>query len=179
MIISLQPERRFLSALRLFYTETEAERVEELTPKQERFCAEYLVDYNATQAAIRAGYSEKTAGSAGNRLLKNVDVLARVRAMQKEKTDKLCVTSDFVVMKLIETLEQCMSAVPVMEWNAEERQKTPTGEYQFDSRGATKCLELIGRHLGMFEDKVNVSASVNAGRLDEVIAQLRGDDPDA
>ena len=147
-----------------------------LTPKQERFCAEYLVDYNATQAAVRAGYSEKTAGSAGNRLLKNVDVLARVRAMQKEKIEKLCVTSDFVVMKLIETLEQCMSAVPVMEWSAEEHRKIPTGEYQFDSRGAAKCLELIGRHLGMFEDKVNVSASVNAGRLDEITAQLHGDD---
>ena len=126
-----------------------------LTPKQERFCAEYLVDYNATQAAVRAGYSEKTAGSAGNRLLKNV------------------------VMKLIETLEQCMSAVPVMEWSAEEHRKIPTGEYQFDSRGAAKCLELIGRHLGMFEDKVNVSASVNAGRLDEIIAQLHGDDRNA
>lgn len=153
--------------------------MKDLTPKQERFCAEYLMDYNATQAAIRAGYSEKTAGSAGNRLLKNVDVLARVRAMQKEKIDKLCVTSEFVVIKLIETLEQCMAAVPVMVWNAEEHQKTPTGEYQFDSKGATKCLELIGRHLGMFEDKVNVNANVNTGQLDKVIAQLRGDDRDA
>lgn len=153
--------------------------MEKLTPKQERFCAEYLVDYNATQAAIRAGYSAKTAGSAGNRLLKNVEVLARVRAMQKEKIDKLCVTSDYVVMKLIETLEHCMAAVPVMEWNAEEHKKMPTGEYQFDSKGATKCLELIGKHLGMFEDKVNVNASVNTGQLDKVIAQLRGDDRDA
>ena len=152
--------------------------MEKLTPKQERFCAEYLVDYNATQAAIRAGYSAKTAGSAGNRLLKNVEVLTCVRAMQKEKIDKLCVTSDYVVLKLIETLECCMAAVPVMEWSSEEHKKIPTGEYQFDSKGATKCLELIGKHLGMFEDKVNVNASVNTGQLDKVIAQLRGDEQD-
>lgn len=153
--------------------------MEKLTPKQERFCAEYLIDYNATQAAIRAGYSENAAGSQGSRMLKNANVLARVREIQRDKIEKLCVTSDFVVMKLIETLERCMAAVPVMEWNSEEHKKMPTGEYQFDSKGATKCLELIGKHLGMFEDKINVNASVNAGKLDQVIAQLRGNDRDA
>lgn len=162
----------------LFGFQNGGEQVGALTPKQERFCAEYLVDYNATQAAIRAGYSEKTAGSAASRMLKNVEVLARVREMQKDKIEKLCVTSDFVVMKLLETLAQCMAAVPVMEWSAEEHKKVPSGEFQFDSRGATKCLELIGKHLGMFEDKVNVNASVNTGRLDQILAQLRGDTPD-
>ena len=57
----------------LFYTERGEDAV---TPKQKRFCDEYLIDTNATQAAIRAGYSEKTAYSIGQRLLKDVEVSA-------------------------------------------------------------------------------------------------------
>ena len=49
-----------------------------LTPKQERFVEEYLIDLNATQAAIRAGYSAKTAEAQGSRLLSNVNVSALV-----------------------------------------------------------------------------------------------------
>ena len=51
-----------------------------MTPKQQRFIDEYLIDLNATQAAIRAGYSEKTAYSMGSRLLKNVEIQARLHA---------------------------------------------------------------------------------------------------
>lgn len=55
-----------------------------LTPKQERFCVEYLVDYNATQAAIRAGYSAKTARSQGQRMLTNVDIKSKIDELREE-----------------------------------------------------------------------------------------------
>lgn len=53
-----------------------------MTPRQEKFCVEYLIDLNATQAAIRAGYSEKTAYSMGQRLLKNVEIKSRIKELQ-------------------------------------------------------------------------------------------------
>lgn len=53
-----------------------------MTPRQEKFCIEYLIDLNATQAAIRAGYSEKTAYSMGQRLLKNVEIKSRIKELQ-------------------------------------------------------------------------------------------------
>ncbi len=61
-----------------------------MTPKQQRFAEEYVVDHNATQAAIRAGYSERTAKQQGSRLLTNVDVIEAVRAKEarlRRKTD--------------------------------------------------------------------------------------------
>lgn len=150
----------------------------ELTLKQERFCVEYLVDYNATQAAIRAGYGEKSAGNQAHRLMKNDEVLARVRELQAEKVERLCITTDNVVLRLVDTLDKCMRPIPVTEWDYEEKKMVPTGEYTFDSRGATKCLELLGKHLGMFEEKVNLNAKLNTGQLDKVLAQLGGDPKD-
>ena len=55
---------------------------EELTAKEERFCQEYIIDYNATKAAIRAGYKEKSAAVQGSRLLKNDNVLAYIAERQ-------------------------------------------------------------------------------------------------
>jgi phage terminase small subunit len=71
-----------------------------LTPKQERFVAEYLIDLNATQAAIRAGYSAKTAQEQGSRLLSNVMVAGAVKAKQARLADKYEVTADRVVREL-------------------------------------------------------------------------------
>lgn len=71
-----------------------------LTPKQERFVAEYLLDLNATQAAIRAGYSERTAYSQGQRLLKNVEVQEAIAKGQQKTADKLEVTKERIVEEL-------------------------------------------------------------------------------
>ncbi len=71
-----------------------------LTPKQERFVAEYLIDLNATQAAIRAGYSEKTAQQQGSRLLLNVVVQEAISKGQNKTAEKLEVTKDRIVEEL-------------------------------------------------------------------------------
>ncbi len=71
-----------------------------LTPKQERFVAEYLVDLNATQAAIRAGYSAKTAYSIGQRLLKHVEVAAAIEARKAKAVAKTGITADRVLAEL-------------------------------------------------------------------------------
>ena len=130
-----------------------------LSAKVERFCLEYVVDYNGTQAAIRAGYSDKSAYSQANRMLKNADVLARIRALQEEQAKRLSLNSDMVVAKIMETYSRCMQAEPVMEWDYMAKEYKPTGEYTFDSKGALRALELLGKHIGMFVDKHEVEVT--------------------
>lgn len=140
-----------------------------MTAKQERFCSEYIIDYNGTQAAIRAGYSEKNAATQAGRMLRNAEVLARVRELQRQQVERLAVSADFVVLRLLDTLEKCSKPVPVLDASG-----NPTGEYIFDSKGALRALELLGKHLGMFEDRLKVSGQLNTGKLDSILEQLHG-----
>lgn len=70
-----------------------------LTPKQARFVEEYLVDLNATQSAIRAGYSAKTAGQAGERLLRNVEIAAALQEAQAKRSERTEITQDMVLQR--------------------------------------------------------------------------------
>ena len=124
-----------------------------LNDKQKLFCLEYTVNYDATEAAIKAGYSKKTAKTQGSRLLKNPQVLDYVRKIQKDQAERLCVTSDWVVMQLVEVYKRCMQQEEVLIWDSDTKQKVPSGEYVFDSKGALNALEKIGKHLGMFSSK--------------------------
>jgi phage terminase small subunit len=72
----------------------------ELTLKQERFIEEYLIDLNATQAAIRAGYSEKTARSQGQRLLTNVDIQEAIQKAMNKRSKRTEITQDRVLQEL-------------------------------------------------------------------------------
>lgn len=137
-----------------------------MTDKQINFCREYVKDYNGTQAAIRAGYSEKTAAVKASQLLKNKDILNTIKQFQKELVESSCLTEEKVIAKVEEILDRCMSAEPVMEWNYEEHRYEPTGEYQFDSKGALKAIEMLGKHLGMFNKSdvdLNLSLPVFEG----------------
>lgn len=71
-----------------------------LTPLQERFCYEYVIDYNATQAAIRAGYSKGTADTQGPRLLDNVGVHSLIERLRAEQRERLKMTADEVLEEL-------------------------------------------------------------------------------
>lgn len=122
-----------------------------LTYKEERFCLEYIIDYNQTAAAIRAGYAEKSAAKTGCKLMKRPEIRAYIHQLQTEQKERLMLTSDRVLIELMDVYQKCMQAVPVETWNYSEHRMEPTGEYQFDSKGATKALEMIGKHLGMFE----------------------------
>ncbi len=128
-----------------------SEKTEDLKRKEERFCLEYAVDYNGTAAAKRAGYAEKSAAKTACRLLKDERVMARIRELQKEQAKRLCLSSDLIVIRALELYEKCTQAVPVQEWDYTEHKMVDTGEYQIDSKGAVKCLELLGKHIGMFD----------------------------
>lgn len=146
-----------------------------LTPKQERFCEEYLIDLNATQAAIRAGYSEKTAYSAGQRLLRNVEIQNRIAELKAERSKRTEITQDRVVKELAAmafakatdyaqitsngvALTPTAHLTPVQQAAITGIKETQSGiEVKLDK---TKALELLGRHLGMFNDKLELSGAV-------------------
>lgn len=124
-----------------------------LTPKQRRFVDEYLVDLNATQAAIRAGYSLKTAKQIGSRLLTNVDIAAGVAAKQAVRAEATELSEQWVIDRLRENVERSMVAVPVMAFDHDKKQMVETGEYTYQGNVANKALELIGKHRGMFIER--------------------------
>lgn len=125
-----------------------------LKAKEERFCLEYTVDYNGAAAARRAGYAEKSAAKAACKLLKEERVLDRVREIQQETVEQLCLSRQKVVLQLMELADVCMAKrKPLREWDYEAHEWKETGEYQIDSKGAAKALELLGKYLGLFGDK--------------------------
>lgn len=127
-----------------------------LTPKQQRFVEEYLLDLNATQAAIRAGYSAKTADSIGPRLLGNVGVARAIEDATKKRAERAEVDAEYVVRNLREVAERCMQKRPVLNMKGEQVvDEEGNAKWTFDSKGANRALELLGKHIGMFTDKVD------------------------
>jgi len=123
-----------------------------LTPKQEQFCLEYIVDLNGTQAAIRAGYSEKTANEQASQLLTKPAVKRRVQELMGERSKRTEITADYVLGKIKETIERCSQAEPVYD-----KDGLATGEWKFEHNGVLKGCELLGKHLKLFTDKHDVS----------------------
>lgn len=128
---------------------------DKLTDKQQRFCEEYLIDLNATQAAIRAGYAEAAANREGSRLLSNVDIHARIAELKSERAEKLSIDSEWVLKRLVAISDRCMQAEPVMIPSrlgmVHKEDEEGNRVYEFDSNGANKATELIGKHIGFFE----------------------------
>lgn len=137
-----------------------------LTSRQERFVREYLIDLNGTQAAIRAGYSEHSAKQQASQLL-DIPLLAlRVEALKDERAAALAITATDVLAGLLKIRDRAMQAEEVLRFDHEACALVGTGEYKFDSNGANKASELIGKHLAMFTEKVvSVQVDVDAEKL--------------
>lgn len=131
-----------------------------MTPKQARFVEEYLFDLNATQAAIRAGYSVKTARSVGAENLTKPDIQAAIQALQANRSARVELTTDFVVQELIKIIKD---------------RDTPSG-------ARVSALVALGKHQAMFTDKVQHSGTVKTMTTEEINAELerlRQDQPGA
>ena len=127
-----------------------------MTDKQNIFVQEYLKDCNATQAAIRAGYSEHTAYSIGQRLMKDVSIQEAIRKGMDDRKERARLTADYVIDNLREIAERCMQKSPVMVKGEQATDDEGRHIWTFDAKNAIRALELLGRHMGMFTDKVNV-----------------------
>ena len=130
--------------------------VSKLTGKQELFCKEYIIDLNATQAAVRAKYSEKTAGVIGLENLGKPLIQARLAELMKERAERVQIDADWVLRQAVKVHERCMQQEPVIA-NGE-----PTGEFRFEHSGANKALELIGKH-------VNVQAFLDKSKVEHTL----------
>ena len=129
-----------------------------MTPKQEAFVTEYLIDLNATQAAIRAGYSPRTANEQGARLLAKASVRAAIEKAKQERSERVQLDQDYVIRVIQETIERCAQHRPVVDALGNPvRVETPDGSiaaaYKFDPQAVLKGAELLGKHLGIFIEK--------------------------
>jgi phage terminase small subunit len=120
-----------------------------LTPKQKLFCEEYLIDLNGTKAAIRAGYSEKTSYSIACENLIKPEIKNYIAELQSNRSKEVGVDAEWVLKRFVEISNKCMTAEPVMKMI--DGQLEETGEYKFDSTGANKATEMVGKHIGFFE----------------------------
>lgn len=131
-----------------------------LTDKQTAFVREYLVDLNATQAAIRAGYSERTASRIGPQLLGKTCVREAIEKAQAKRAQRVEVTQDYVLSNLVEVVERTMQRAPVLDRKGEQvTDEEGRAVWTFDAKGANRALELLGKHLGIFTDKVKAEVS--------------------
>ncbi len=128
-----------------------------LTPRQAAFVREYLVDLSATSAAARAGYSAKTAHSSGPRLLANVGVAAAIAAAQAKRAAKVEITAEKVLGEL--------AGIGFAEGSEPE-----------PGAVRVRALELVGKHLGMFTEKLDLTVTAltpdqKAERVREILVR--------
>lgn len=176
-----------------------------LTPKQKNFADEYLIDLNASRA-YKVAYpkvkKDEVAAAAGTRLLRNVKVENYVQERMKEREQRTEITQDRVLQELaklgffdirklfddtgkpldVTVLDDetaaCIAGLEVMDaYEGSGEDKEFVGyvkKYKLSDK--IKALELIGRHLGMFKDKLELSGSLDAekSKLDDLIQQMRG-----
>lgn len=149
-----------------------------LNDRQEAFCREYLIDLIVTKAAIRAGYSKKTAGQHGVRLLKNVKIQDRIQELKAGREKRTEITADRVLeelgkiafsnigdfiqmtdsdglisMEMLDNLtkDQLACISEITEYETDRGNK----RFRFKLHDKMKALELAGKHLGMFNENIN------------------------
>ena len=147
-----------------------------LTEKQQRFVDEYLIDLNATQAAIRAGYSAKTADVQGSRMLGNVKVQQAVAEAMAARSKRTGVNQDRVVLELAKlafvkmtdvvdsqgqikdtATDDDLSCIESIKYKESDNEFGGSVEREVKISSKLKALELLGKHLGMWNDKLDVN----------------------
>ena len=162
-----------------------------LTPKQQRFVEEYLIDLNATQAAIRAGYSEKTAAAIGAENLVKPNIAKAIQEALQERKERVQIDADYVLKRLVEIdqmdvldiMDDDGNVKPLRDWPKIWRQYISNIETisMDDGEGwlkkikwpdKVKNLELLGKHVsvGAFKDKVEHSGP-NGGDINVTITR--------
>lgn len=162
-----------------------------LNARQELFVQEYLKDYNATQAAIRAGYSKDTAGQIGHALLKNIEISNRIQQAQTEKVERVKIEQDDVLRELLIVMKSNVDDFIVDENNrlvpregissqatkaiAGVRHKKMRGKDGFESEeieyklwDKTRAIEMGMKHLGLMFDRLKIEDA------DDVLAKVLG-----
>jgi phage terminase small subunit len=128
--------------------------MQKLNAKQTRFCEEYMVDLNATHAAIRAGYSENTASEMGYENLSKPHLAEYIAELKSKRSAETKIDATWVLNAAKKIHDRCMQEEAVTD-----REGNPTGEYKFEHSGANTALGIIGKHIDVqaFLDKKEVA----------------------
>ena len=139
-----------------------------LTPRQRRFIEEYMVDLNGTQAAIRAGYAPGGARQYASRLLAQGPVQAALAQAMSERQKRTELTADEVIGDLRELRDICMGRKPVKIMTIVKNAREGTAEpvevegMMFEPAAANRALEMLGRHMRLFADRVDMTSGGQA-----------------
>ncbi len=159
-----------------------------MTAKQKRFCEEYLIDLNATQAAIRAGYSPESAQQIGAENMSKPVIRARIDTEMAERSRRTGVNADRVVQELAKiafvkatdiidpntatvrdsATEEDKACIASVKFKSSSGETSDSVEREIRMCDKLKALELLGKHLGMFTDKVNLSGGGVVQIVDDI-----------
>jgi len=137
--------------------------INNLTEKQQRFCQEYLIDLNGTQAAIRAGYSKKTADMQASRMLTKDKIKDYLGGLRADIANSNKITVEKVLAGLQLNIKRAMQEEPVYD-----QEGNATGEYTYHGSVVNKAYELLGKHLGMFTDKIQHTGELGVTIINEL-----------
>lgn len=142
-----------------------------MTPKQQRFVEEYLIDLNATQAAIRAGYSADTARQMGSENLSKPDIADAIAEAGAKRSEQAGIDAAYVLRQAVKLHERCMQEIsPITDRKGEQvRDEAGNPLYEFNALGASKALELVGKHVSIqaFKDKIEHSGAMTLNVTEE------------
>ncbi len=147
-----------------------------LNEKQKRFVDEYLIDLNATQAAIRAGYSVRTANEQGSQLLAKLSIQNEISKKMAQRSKRTGVNQDRVVLELAriaflkmtdmvdrdglirdEASEDDLACIESIRYKHSDTDTGSSTEREVKAASKLKALELLGKHLGMWNDRLDVN----------------------
>lgn len=140
-----------------------------LTVKQDLFCSEYIIDLHVTNAALRAGYSERSAAAIGSENLTKPEIQARLAELMHERSERLKIDADWVLRKAVELHDKCMEAEPMLGPDGEN-----LGYAKFNPAGAAKAIELVGKHVSVkaFEESQKGPSDSLADSVNKLIDKL-------
>lgn len=143
-----------------------------MTLKQQRFADEYIITGNATQSAIRAGYSSKYANTNANKLLQNTTIKSYIDVrLAKLESEKIATQEE--VLQYLTSVMRGEKTEPLLVLDGEGTQKVIQAVPNVQSR--TRAAELLGKRYGTFTDRVDINAQIESKpKFDDIVNQLGG-----
>ena len=149
-----------------------------LNIQQQLFVEDYITTLNGTQSYIKiyGGDNFKSARTKASELLAKPNVKAYKEYLLAKRREEMVIEREWVIEQAKDTFLKCCKKKPVYEWDAEEKRLKPTGEYQFDSKGAVNALDLIAKVCGYNVVKQEIKADIKESRLDKLADELYGNE---
>lgn len=147
-----------------------------MTEKQKRFVDEYLIDLNATQAAVRAGYSAKSAYSIGTENLKKPEIKRAIEEQLQQIHNARTADAQEIIEYLTSVMRgESTAQVVVVEGEGEGCSTARTMEKAPDEKERLRAAELLGKRFGIFTDKAEINANITSEKLADVFKQIGGE----